>query len=560
MSSILIVDDEDKYLELCRRHMPEHQFLEPARNYREAQAVLARSADRIDLLLLDVHFDIPEEDLLPYDKVELLAHGNRDRAVERLRRSQGLRILDRLRAQHPDLPVIVMTARDDLPLEADAERLNAQDYTYFVDDEYLDARSLKVQVDGILAKGERVEDDGPFYWGATALMRRLRRRVAILARGQLPIIIQGPTGVGKSLLARRHIHENSRRSGPFVAVDLSTIPENLMAAHLFGVVKGAYTGATHSREGVLGRAEGGTLFLDEIGNLSLELQKSLLLVLQEGAYCPVGAVEERIADIKLVVATNENLSTMVRAGRFREDLFMRLNPATAVTLPALCERRDDFGELLEFFVRRVCAESYNHDLFVQYLDQRGQPTPAVGENVRVTVGQKLPARGDPSRVHLLLHPSSYNLLRDYNWPGNFRQFEMLLSNLLTFTLVDLVENADVIEPEGADSRFDVIPIQPRTVRDLLRPWDDHVGKSTPTSEDGSRIEIDVEAASSLNKVSQNVERQYLEQLFSLHGGDLGAIAQHLLGDAGAGRKVQMRMNQLGIKIRELKRDGSRRRW
>jgi DNA-binding NtrC family response regulator len=548
LASILIIDDEDKYLELCRRHMPEHSFLEPARNHREAEVVLSRAAHKIDLILLDVHFDIPDEDLLPEDKAALLAKGKPARVMERLRRSQGLRILDRLRGAHP-------AARDDLPLEADAERLNAQDYTYFVDDEYLDARSLKVQVEGILARRERPQDDGPFFWGSTPSMHKLRRRVQILARGQLPIIIQGPTGTGKSLLAREHIHRNSGRSGPFVAVDLSTIPTDLMGAHLFGVVKGAYTGATHTREGVLGRAHGGTLFLDEIGNLSFELQKSLLLVLQEGAYRPVGSVEERVADIKLVVATNQNLARMVREGKFREDLLMRLNPATAITLPTLRERSDDFAQLLQFFVRRVCDESYNRDLLLQYLGQRGLPVPADGEPVQVTVDRKLPPELDTSRVHLLLHPSSFNLLRDYDWPGNFRQFEMLLSNLVTFTLVDLVEKADLIEPEeAAGSRLDVIPIQPRTVRDLLRPWDE-VAKQGGEGEDGDglRCEIDIETESTLNKVSQNVERQYLEHLYKLVGGDLGAMAERLLGDADAGRKVQMRMNQLGIKLRELKR-------
>src|SRR5690606_1962187 len=190
--------------------------------------------------------------------------------------------------------------------------------------------------------------------------------LAILARGRLPIILLGATGTGKSLVAREFIHPRSQRSGPFVAVDLSTIPTELMASHLFGVVKGAYTGATSSREGVLARAHGGTLFLDEIGNLSLDLQKQLLLVLQEGRYHPVGSVEERVADVKLVVATNENLAAMVRDGRFREDLYMRLNPATAMTLPSLRERRDDFGELLAVFLSRVALEAYNRDLLLQY--------------------------------------------------------------------------------------------------------------------------------------------------------------------------------------------------
>lgn len=564
MSSILIIDDEDKYLDLCQRFMPEHTFLPVARNYAQAAEILRREARRVDLVLLDVHFDIPEGELLPEDKSEALGKGDPGRGIERLRRAQGLYILDRLRQRHPDLPVIVMTSRGDLPLEVDAERLNAEDYTYLLDDDYLDARSLKLQIEGILTRRERTPapEDEPFYWGSTPRMLGLRRRLSILARGRLPIILLGGTGTGKSLLAREFIHPRSGRTGPFVAVDLSTIPHDLMAAHLFGVVKGAYTGATTSRDGVLARAHGGTLFLDEIGNLSLELQKSLLLALQEGRYHPVGSVEEHVADVKLVVATNENLVNMVRDGRFREDLYMRLNPATALTLPSLKERRDDFDEVLAFFMRRVVLEPYNADLLAQYAEQRGLTVPPSGEPMPIAVGRTVPSRSDARRIHFLFHPSSYKQLKDFEWPGNFRQFEMFLSNLVTLTLVDLVDQADLVEPEdpAQASRPDVIPILPRTLRDLLRPMElpEPVAASTPgeitLTEDGAhRIVVSLSPQESLNAVSCAVERQYLEQLFEKYEGDLARMAEVLLDDSGAGRKVQLRMNQLGIKLRKLKR-------
>ncbi len=512
-----------------------------------------------------MHFDIPEEDLLPYDKSALTAKGDGKRAVERLRRAQGLHILDRLRATHPDLPVIVMTSRDDLPLEADAERLNAQDYTYLLDDEYLDARSLKLQMEAVLARAEErapASTDEPFYWGTTSPMLAMRRRLQILARGRLPIILLGETGTGKSLLAREFIHARSHRTGPFVAVDLSTIPSELMAAHLFGVVKGAYTGATSSREGVLARADGGTLFLDEIGNLSLDVQKALLTVMQDGRYCPVGSVEERHADIKLVVATNEDLAAMVAQSSFREDLYMRLNPATAMRLRSLRERKDDFAELVSVFLQRVCADPYNRDLLQQYAVQRGLSLPADAEALRISVGRSVPAKVDRGRVHFLIQPNSFKLLREYRWPGNFRQLEMMLSNMLALTLVELVDQAELVEPEnmGEASRAEVIPILPRTVRDLLRPMEVPANSANaeapPVVETGDgthRVAVDVAAADSLNAVSCAVERQYLEKLYEKYGGELGRIAEVLLQDAGAGRKVQLRMNQLGIKLRTLKR-------
>ena len=562
MSRILIIDDEDKYFDLCQRFIAEHEFLPPVRNYREAETVLQAERGTIDLVLLDVHFDIPDDELLPYDKDDLLAGKDPKRGIERLRRAQGLHILDRLRRSDPDLPVIVMTARDDLPIEADSERLQAEDYTYLLDDEYLDARSLRLQIENILSQrsGPGDAEDEPFYWGETAKMQGLRRRLSILARGQLPIILLGATGTGKSLLAREFIHARSQREGPFVAVDLSTVPHDLMAAHLFGVVKGAYTGATTSREGVLQHAQGGTLFLDEIGNLSVDLQKSLLLVLQEGRYRPVGSVDERVADVKLVVATNENLVEMVRQGKFREDLYMRLNPATAMRLPSLTERKDDFSVLLEVFVSRVATETYNADLLRQYAEQRGLAVPDT-DAVPVTVGRKVPQKADSRRIHFVFHPSSYKQLRDFSWPGNFRQFEMFLSNLITLSLVELVDQAEVVEPDNpADaSRPDVIPILPRIVRELMRPMDisrddpDDDGAPVRVLEDGGhRVSVTLRAGESLNAVSCAVERQYLELLFEKYEGDLARMAGVLLSDPTAGRKVQLRMNQLGIKLRSLK--------
>ena len=170
-------------------------------------------------------------------------------------------------------------------------------------------------------------------------------------------------------------------------------------------------------------------------------------------------------------------------------------------------------------------------------------------------GRELAAR----RLHIFLHPSSYKLLQEFDWPGNFRQFEMTLSNLVTFTLVDLVDRPERIEPEdpGQAGRPDVIPILPKTVTDLLRPMavplsaDDD---DAPAGGDAlTRVHIALRPAESLNAVSCEVERQYLERLYERCAGDLGKMGEILLDDPGAGRKIQLRMNQLGIKLRRLKR-------
>ena len=547
MATILVVDDEDKYIELCRRFLPEHKFVGPARSYRETIELLRQHEGQLDLVLLDMYFDIDAADLLPVDRDrdELLP----ETRLARMRALQGLAILDHLRRINIDLPIVLLTSRADLPPDQDIRRFVDEELTFLLDDEYLDARALQVQVEQIVARQHRVADEEPFYWGKTQAMARLRRRVAILARGQLPIMIVGPTGAGKSLLAREYVHARSGRQGNFVAVDLSTIPSELMAAHLFGVVRGAYTGAVGARDGVLATAHGGTLFLDEIGNLSSELQKSLLQVLQERRYRPVGSVEEKVADIKLVVATNEDLPAMIRAGKFREDLYMRLNPATCIQLPGLRQRGDDFPGLLRHFLVRVAAEPYNRDLLEQYArahDLRWQP------GMPVEVVTQVPERNDSSRIYFVFPAGALRLLQEAEWPGSFRQFEMVLSNLLTLTIVEIVERPTVaVAVQELGARQNVIAIQLRTVIELLRPWEE---RSSPAADASlpNQLAIVLEAQETLNAVSCAVERQYMIELHRRYEGNLSEIARVLLGDPLAARKIQLRFNQLGIKVRELR--------
>ncbi|MEM6295323.1 MAG: hypothetical protein AAGA54_28885, partial [Myxococcota bacterium] len=237
-----------------------------------------------------------------------------------------------------------------------------------------------------------------------------------------------------------------------------------------------------------------------------------------------------------------------------------LNPATAMRLPSLTERKDDFSTLLEVFVGRVALELYNADLLRQYAEQRGLAV-ASADDIPVTVGRKVPAKADSRRVHFVFHPSSYKQLRDFAWPGNFRQFEMFLSNLITLSLVELVDQAEVVEPDdpAEASRPDVIPILPRIVRELMRPMDipraEVEGEGEPVrvmADGGHHVGVTLRAGDSLNAVSCAIERQYLELLFEKYEGDLARMASVLLSDPGAGRKVQLRMNQLGIKLRSLK--------
>jgi len=531
MADILIIDDQDRYADLCRRAIPEHTFRGPARSWEEASGLLRRHLRRLDLVLLDVHFDRPPEELLG------VTDDADEEAIERARRQQGLLILEKLRSRAPDLPVILMTSRDDLPLERAADEFEAEEYTYFLDDDYVDATSLRAQIEGVTRLMRGQEHDGPVFWGRSKQMRRLRSQLLTLGRGRLPIVLGGPTGTGKSLLARHFVHPRSGRKGRFVAVDLSTIPKELMAAHLFGSVKGSYTGSVSDRMGAFEAADGGTLFLDEIGNLSEDAQKLLLTVLQEGSVTRLGDLRERKVDVKVVVATNESLPEMVRQGRFRADLYMRLNPACTVLLPSLRERGGDLPRLVEFCVQRALSGPYLLEMLSHY---RGR-NKLDGDEVRLITSGEIP---EPQEgvLNLLLSERAMGLLRKHPWPGNLREFAMTVENALVFTFTELAQ-----VPGGG--RPDVIQLRPKLIRDLLRST---VSGPRPADGDGWTAEVAIRPNETLNRVAADVERQYFVALYLANGGDFQEMARVLMGDPDCARKVQLRFNQLGLKVRELR--------
>ena len=540
MADILVIDDQDRTADLCRRVMPENHWHGPAHSWAEASAALRALRRRVDMVLLDIHFDIAEDALLG------LPEQPTQRDIDRARRRQGVEILAALRRNAPELPVILMTSRGEVPLEREADRHDAEEYTYFLDDEDIDARSLRAQVQGILAARRGTEWEGPIYWGRSLTMRRLRQRLITLARGRLPVILAGPTGTGKSLIARHFIHARSNRKGKFIAVDLSTLPKDLVASHLFGSVKGAYTGSVADKRGAFEEADQGTLFLDEIGNLSEDVQKMLLTVLQESAVVRLGDTRERGVDVKLVAATNEDLGELVRAGRFRADLYMRLNPACTVELPPLRDRSMDIERLLDFTVDRIVQDQYVQELINEYRDKYSLGSAPEGGGVRVVADEDMP---DPSRgtIVLLFPDRTLELLRRHRWPGNLREFTMAIENAVTLTLA---ESIGAGRGEGS-GRADVVQVRPKLVRDLLlagRVADDEEEEAA----EGWKVEVRVRAHDTLNKIAQDVERQYFTRLYLQEKGDFASMARLLLGDPDGARKIQLRFNQLGLKVREMK--------
>ena len=192
--------------------------------------------------------------------------------------------------------------------------------------------------------------------GHSALMQAVKSRIVKVAGSMAPVLIQGESGTGKELVARA-VHDSSHRAaGPFVAVNCSAIPENLLEAEFFGARKGAYTGSTQDRLGYFQAAQGGTLFLDEIGDLPLAMQSKLLRAIQERMVRPLGSSQEDAVDVRIVSATHKELGAEVDGGRFRQDLYYRLN-VIVISVPPLRERREDLPDLCTALLARICRES-----------------------------------------------------------------------------------------------------------------------------------------------------------------------------------------------------------
>lgn len=224
--------------------------------------------------------------------------------------------------------------------------------------------------------------------GDSVVMQSVRGRIAKVARTMAPVLIRGESGTGKELVARALHASSHRAAGPIVAVNCSAIPENLLESEFFGARKGAYTGANADREGYFQAARGGTLFLDEIGDLPLAMQSKLLRAIQERCVRPVGSAQEDIIDVRIVSATHRDLAADVRAGRFRQDLYYRLN-VIEVVVPPLRERREDLAQLCAALLERIAAES-------------GMPTPRLSGAALERL-QTLPLPGNVRELENLLH-------------------------------------------------------------------------------------------------------------------------------------------------------------
>ena len=320
----------------------------------------------------------------------------------RLPDGDGLDLVAWIQENRAALPVAVITAHGNVESAVRALKLGAFDFV----SKPLDLGVLRKLVGSAIRLSDRAEIDsatanirGPRLIGTSPAMEQLREMIARVARSQAPVHIYGESGTGKELVARLVHESGSRRDGPFIAVNCGAIPTELMESELFGHKRGSFTGAVADKRGLVQSAEGGTLFLDEVADLPLHMQVKLLRVVQEKTVRPVGESREETVDVRILSATHKNLTDMVAEGRFREDLFYRIN-VIELRVPPLRERGSDIAELSEIILTRL-SRRMNID------------APRISED-------------------------AYRLLQDYTFPGNVRELENVLERALTLCTDGLI--------------------------------------------------------------------------------------------------------------------------
>ena len=270
----------------------------------------------------------------------------------RLPDGDGLELVEWMQVHTPDIPVAVITAHGNVETAVQALKLGAFDFI----SKPLDLNNLRNIVENALRLDAASEENKSKLLGHSATMRELREMVERVARSQAPVHISGESGTGKELVARLIHDSGPRGDGPFVPVNCGAIPAELMESEFFGHRKGSFTGAISDKAGLIQSADNGTLFLDEIADLPLAMQVKLLRVIQEKTVRPVGASAEEVVNARILSATHKNLTEMVTAGEFREDLYYRIN-VIELHVPALRERGDDVLVLAEHILKRLSAAS-----------------------------------------------------------------------------------------------------------------------------------------------------------------------------------------------------------
>ncbi|MBF0612695.1 MAG: nitrogen regulation protein NR(I) [Magnetococcales bacterium] len=334
----------------------------------------------------------------------------------------GLDLLKTIKSSHPLLPVIVITAQSTLLNAVQAFERGAFEYLPKPFDINQVVDLARRAMERTRPSGEHPMDMERFggIIGSSLAMQELFRTIGRLAHSEMTVLIHGESGTGKELVARAVHAYSPRRSGPFVAINMAAIPRELIESELFGHEKGAFTGAVSRRHGHFERAQGGALFLDEIGDMPMEAQTRLLRVLQDGTYTRVGGAEILPANVRIIAATHQDLPAAIAAGRFREDLFYRLN-VIPLHVPSLRSRREDIPLLADYFIAKTAKEL------------------------------NIPLKR--------LDPQAMDKLLAWDWPGNVRELENLIRRLMVL-VPDGVVRPDHPELPSRKTTSQATPVAP----------------------------------------------------------------------------------------------------
>jgi two-component system, NtrC family, response regulator PilR len=382
--AVLVIDDEPDLCELLSITL-QRMDLNPKTANSIAAGRRLLKAERFDLCLTDMQ----------------LPDGN------------GLELVEWMQQHTPTVPVAVITAHGNMESAVRALKAGAFDFV----SKPLDLAGLRKLVASAIKLSNPNDSDtsvfGPRLLGTSVAMHNMREMIARVARSQAPVHISGESGTGKELVAKLIHDSGPRRDGPFVPVNCGAIPTELMESELFGHKRGSFTGAVSDKRGLIQSAEGGTLFLDEIADLPLHMQVKLLRVIQEKAVRPVGEQLEVGVDVRVLSATHKNLSALVAEGKFREDLFYRVN-VIELRVPSLRDRREDVPELAESVLRRL------------------------GRRMKITPP--------------MLGKDALAAFESYAFPGNVRELENILERAITLSTSGEISARDIqLRPTLGDS-------------------------------------------------------------------------------------------------------------
>jgi len=427
MQTILIVDDDKSIRYSLKRMMENHYAIVTAQNGEEALARFRE--DHPDLVIMDI----------------------------KMPGRSGIEVLKEIKSVDPKSLVIIMTAYGTTETAIEAMKYGAFDYILkpFPIPKMKDLIEKAISLRNMMKEeitydmtlsGE--EGEGGRMIGSSPKMQEIYKLIGQVAPSDVTVLLRGESGTGKELMARAIYQHSLRSNQPFLPVNCAAIPDTLLESELFGHEKGAFTGATSRRIGKLEQCQGGTIFLDEIGDMSLSTQAKLLRVLQERRFERLGGMETIKVDIRFIVATNKDLEEAISAGKFREDLYYRLN-VVSLKISPLRERKEDIPALVSYFVKR-----FNREL--------------KKEIVGIT-------------------PSTMERIASYGWPGNVRQLENVLKRAMVLCQGEWILEDQLLFDKGWEKREPPEELGKRPLEDLFDILFEELSNDSPSSAEWDMI-------------------------------------------------------------------------